>query len=109
MFWLGSSPRPGLEGTPQLPEDLQHDIAIIGEIAGKVASLRRSYKVQKLYYIEVPIKLIHEDNMWKIFFIDNFNMSNLNFFINGKSFFRKISIVELSSSSYNIEKKFSPK
>lgn len=39
-----SSPRPGGKNSSQLIEDLQHDIALIGEIAGKVASLRRSYR-----------------------------------------------------------------
>ena len=72
IFWLGSSPRPGLEGTPQLLEDLQHDIAIIGEIAGKVASLRRPYEVWMLYYTEVPIELIDEEDLWKILFWGNF-------------------------------------
>ncbi|XP_066915965.1 rho guanine nucleotide exchange factor 10-like isoform X2 [Clytia hemisphaerica] len=39
-----SSPRPGVGDAPKVLEDLQHDIEVIGEIVGKVSSLRRKYR-----------------------------------------------------------------
>jgi len=40
-----SSPRPGGGNAPKVLEDLQHDIEVIGDIVGKVSSLRRKYRV----------------------------------------------------------------
>jgi len=40
-----SSPRPGAANVEQRLEDLQHDLAVIGQIAGLIASLRQGYDV----------------------------------------------------------------
>ena len=40
-----SSPRPGVGDASKVLEDLQHDIEVIGDIVGKVSSLRRKYRV----------------------------------------------------------------
>ena len=43
-----SSPRPGAVNVEERLEDFQHDLAVIGQIAGLVASLRQSYEVRSL-------------------------------------------------------------
>ena len=40
-----SSPRPGAKNVEEHLEELQHDLALIGQIAGLVASLRKNYDV----------------------------------------------------------------
>ena len=46
-----SSPRPGAKNVEEHLEELQHDLALIGQIAGLVASLRKSYDVSFIFKI----------------------------------------------------------